>query len=172
MAVYVPNTNTYALIDVVGAVEDHAGELPGDDSLDGCFDYAESNYFDPLYNDNAYAPANSLKRFRNYGYPEVQPTLFVPDGFSPNGDGVHDYFEIKNLEYYPNHVASVFAPPSGCNCGGDTFSGGKLIYRRTNDYHLFPWDGTFINDCPVGTYLFVLEIDGSVHTSKTIFLAR
>ena len=65
MAVHVPDTNTFSLIDVVAAVEDHAGEIT--DTLDDCFNHAKQSFFDPEYNNSEYAPANSMKRFRNYG---------------------------------------------------------------------------------------------------------
>lgn len=67
MAVRVPDTNTYSLDDVWDAVKDHASGTDGD--LSDCFVNAVSSYFDPDYDDNSYAPANSMKRFRNYGPP-------------------------------------------------------------------------------------------------------
>lgn len=65
MAVRVPDTNTYSLLDVYNAVKDHAVSTTGD--LSDCFSKAIPGYFDPTYNANAYALPNSLKRFRNYG---------------------------------------------------------------------------------------------------------
>lgn len=67
MAVRVPNTNTFSLMDVWNAVKDHALSTTGD--LQDCFVNSISSYFDPTYNDNSYAVANSMKRFRNYGPP-------------------------------------------------------------------------------------------------------
>jgi gliding motility-associated-like protein len=160
VAVRVPDTNTFSLQDVVNAVEDHAGELPGDDTLQGCFTYANSTYFDSAYDNDIYAPANSMKRFRNYG-PDNDYPIFVPEGFSPNGDGIHDYFEVMNLEYYPVHRMSIF------------HRDGWLIYQRTNDYHVYPWDGTYGgSNMPEGTYTWVLEINGSNYDSGTVMLAR
>lgn len=57
----VPNTTTFKLdtvIDVVG---------PTTNDLQDCFNDANSSYFNPTYNDDGYAPANSLLRFRDYG---------------------------------------------------------------------------------------------------------
>jgi gliding motility-associated-like protein len=157
MAVRVPDTNTFSLQDVVNAVEDHAGDIP--DNLDACFDNAIATYFDPIYHSDSYAVPNSLKRFRNYGPPTHE--IFVPDGFSPNGDGVHDYFEVYNLEYYPVHKMSIF------------HRDGWLIYQRTNDYHLYPWDGKYNgNDMPEGSYQWVLEINGSPYDSGTVMISR
>lgn len=74
MAIIVPNTNTFSLQDVWNAVKDHTSGTTGD--LSDCFANAISNYFDPAYNNNSYAPANSMKRFRNYG-PKGYPTTGV-----------------------------------------------------------------------------------------------
>jgi hypothetical protein len=36
--------------------------------------------------------------------PITECSLFIPDGFSPNGDGVHDFFQIYCIEKYPDAV--------------------------------------------------------------------
>jgi hypothetical protein len=56
----VPNTTTFSLSDVSGFIG-----CSGD--LSSCFSSASSLRFDPAYNSDSYAPANSLLRFRNYG---------------------------------------------------------------------------------------------------------
>jgi len=171
MAVYVPDTNTFCLDDVIDAVEDHAGNISND--LDACFDYSIPEYFDPSYNCEAYAPAFSMKRFRNYG-PGQGCEIFVPDGFSPNGDGVHDYFEVAGLWCYEIHRMSIFAPTGGCNCGITWFNGGELIYRRTNDYDYYPWDGTYQGgDCPnLTSYPWTLEIDNKYYDDGYVLISR
>ncbi|HSH53124.1 MAG TPA: hypothetical protein VK982_15475 [Bacteroidales bacterium] len=120
MAVLVPNTNNYGLTDVVAAVEDHAGELPGADGLDGCFDYSIEGYFDPDYNNNSYAPANSLKRFRNYG-----PKCWL---------SYIDYLESFNLGYNPR---GVYIRPDGAKMFVVSAAPDSKIYS----YELsVPWD--------------------------------
>lgn len=93
MAVRVPDTNTFALSDVIPAVEDHAG--PIDDKLSVAFANAIDSYFDVAYKGSKDRESN----FRNYGPPycyvsratymgEASPTLdasprglwFVPTG--------------------------------------------------------------------------------------------
>lgn len=80
MTIKVPNTNTFSLQNVVDAVEGHAGniaaaEFPNDKKdLKDCFDQAVLSYFDSNYNNDSYAPANSMLRFRNYGPPTGNPT--------------------------------------------------------------------------------------------------
>jgi len=161
MAVHVPDTNTFSLQDVVAAVEDHAGNIA--DDLDTCFVYADRDYFDVRYDDDSYAPPQSMKRFRNYGPFEEDPNypIFVPTGFSPNGDGVHDYFEVQNLQYYPVHNMRIV----------DRYN--NLLYERTNDYHLNPWDGRDPNGQLVasGNYTWTLEISGKPYDGGTVMVA-
>ncbi len=58
-------------------------------------------------------------RDKNGCNPEANEHIYVldfPKYFTPNGDGIHDVWEIKNLWFYPNAMVSIF----------DRF--GKLIY--------------------------------------------
>ena len=159
MAVRVPNTETFGLQDVYNAVKDHYPYTSP--NLESCFAESKYDYFDPNYNNDNYAPPVSMKRFRNYGPDNGDKEIFVPEGFSPNGDGVHDYFEVYNLQYYPSHKMSIF------------HRDGWLIYSRTNDYHIYPWDGKYNGtDMPIGTYQWVLEIDGNLYDSGTVMLMR
>ena len=57
----VPDTDTFSLQDVVDEIN------PTTDDLVDCFADANPALFDSNYNNDTYAPANSLKRFRNYG---------------------------------------------------------------------------------------------------------
>jgi gliding motility-associated-like protein len=34
--------------------------------------------------------------------------LFVPEGFSPNGDGIHDFFRVMCIHLYPDAVMRIF----------------------------------------------------------------
>lgn len=176
MAVYVPNTTNFTLTNVRAAVEDHAGSITG--TLQHCFNLADNDYFDDEYNDDSYAPANSMLRFRNYGPLEADlpgKSIVVPDGFSPNDDGVHDFFEVFNLEYYPRHKMMIFAAFAfQLLDGGGAVPQGRKLYERVNDYHLYPWGGQYNGyRCPSGTlYTCVLEINGKQHTSKYIIIQR
>ncbi len=71
------------------------------------------------------------------------PEVIVYSGFSPNGDGINDYFTIKGLENYPNHKLTVF------NRAGNTVFA-AVDYR--ND-----WDGSYNGQALSGTYFYVLE---------------
>lgn len=43
-----------------------------------------------------------------YVYVKVQGSLFIPQGFSPNGDGINDFFNIVAIEQYPNSEVIIF----------------------------------------------------------------
>lgn len=69
------------------------------------------------------------------------PIFFVPDAFSPNGDGVNDLFEIKGR--LPASVTlTVFN------------RWGEVVFSNAES----SWDGTYRSEpCPEGIYLWKLE---------------
>ena len=54
----VPDTNTFSMQDIQTTT--------GSSNLSAAFAGANPVLFDPAYNNDSYAPANSMKRFRNY----------------------------------------------------------------------------------------------------------
>jgi gliding motility-associated-like protein len=72
--------------------------------------------------------------------------LFIPEGFSPNGDGHNDFFEIDFLELYPANNLVVW----------DRW--GKKVYEARNYNN--DWDGTtnqafaLNKQLPTGTYYY------------------
>ena len=76
----------------------------------------------------------------------------IPDGFSPNQDGINDYFEILNLRtLYPNYKIEIYN-----RYGNILFSGNasKPDWDGTTSKSLFG-DGTV----PVGVYFFIIEFN-------------
>jgi gliding motility-associated-like protein len=85
--------------------------------------------------------------------------IFVPEAFSPsNHDGIHDYFDVWGLICYPNHRMSIFD------------RAGNLLYRRTNDYPAHPWDGKVNGIIISDTRTWILEINGNVHSTGSVFV--
>jgi gliding motility-associated-like protein len=67
-----------------------------------------------------------------------------PNTFTPNGDGINDVWEIKNLNLYNDCVLEVYSPQ------------GLRVYRTVN--YNKPWDG-YLNGkpLPAGTYYYVIN---------------
>ena len=77
----------------------------------------------------------------------IIPQLDVVSGFSPNGDGMNDLWDIGNTGFYPSLVVSIY------NRWGD------LLFQDGNGY-VQPWNGTYNGtQLPIGTYYYVIEID-------------
>jgi uncharacterized repeat protein (TIGR01451 family)/gliding motility-associated-like protein len=98
----------------------------------------------------------------------VQPTcLVVYNEFSPNGDGVNDFFTIDCISRYPGNELQVYN------------RWGTVIYQKrgyNND-----WDGTpngravvqKEDQLPVGTYYYVLDLgDGSEPRTDWLYINR
>ena len=80
----------------------------------------------------------------------------IPNGFSPNGDGINDYFNIQNLyDVYLEHKLKIF----------NRF--GTIIYEGNNSKK---WYGHLDNSgeiVPVGTYFYYLELNNSSNDTFT-----
>jgi gliding motility-associated-like protein/uncharacterized repeat protein (TIGR01451 family) len=77
----------------------------------------------------------------------------VPDGFSPNGDGINDKLIIENIEKYPMNSFIVFN------------RWGNVVYKKEKYSNDEPWDGVANKGVrigsgalPAGVYLFVLDL--------------
>ena len=76
---------------------------------------------------------------------KVYKKVFIPNSFSPNGDGVNDTWVITALEAYSNYELNVF----------DRY--GMPVYTSRNRYT--PWDGTLNGKpLPFATYYYVLHL--------------
>jgi len=86
-----------------------------------------------------------------YVYVDCGELIFY-SGFSPNGDGINDFFRIDGLGKYPNNKLCVFN------------RWGAKVYCTDNYQN--DWGGTWnTNDLPDGTYFYIFETaDGKRHT--------
>ena len=71
-------------------------------------------------------------------------SILPPNTFTPNGDGINDYWEIKNLKLYDGSILEIYSPQ------------GQIVFRTVN--YARPWDGTLNGKpLPVGTYYYVIN---------------
>lgn len=82
--------------------------------------------------------------------------VVVPEGFSPNNDGINDTFSIPGLDRFSNFELIIF-----------NRLGSKVYETRANNYVEFsgiPNSGTLANEnlLPVGTYFYVLKFNDGI----------
>jgi gliding motility-associated-like protein/uncharacterized repeat protein (TIGR01451 family) len=82
------------------------------------------------------------------------PTLFIPEGFSPNGDAINEFFVIPGL------------PTTGDNAFTVYNRWGNKVYHKANydnTWEGYPNVGGVIGGekLPQGTYYYILEMKGS-----------
>ena len=114
------------------------------------------------------------------GYPDyLDKTLdcefFIPEGFSPNGDGVHDFFQILCIQRYPNAILMIF------NRNGDKLFEkdhyGNLDYWGSNEDAW--WWGTTENKWTIGhtgglnagNYVYVLQLGNGEVKKGTVMIS-
>ncbi|MBI5218023.1 MAG: gliding motility-associated C-terminal domain-containing protein [Bacteroidia bacterium] len=83
------------------------------------------------------------------------PCLVIPTAFTPNSDGIHDLWNIKNLHLYPHATIEVYN------------RWGSLIYQAgTSDKR---WDGTYNGGpCPTGSYVFIIDLNNGTEAIQGI----
>ncbi|MFM7079321.1 MAG: gliding motility-associated C-terminal domain-containing protein, partial [Bacteroidota bacterium] len=79
-------------------------------------------------------------------------TLLIPNGFSPNGDGVNDGYEIEGIDNFPGNILYIYN------------RWGNLIYK-SKDYQN-NWTGecnvsgvNYGQKVPAGTYYYILDLN-------------
>jgi gliding motility-associated-like protein len=88
--------------------------------------------------------------------------IIVPNVFSPNNDGTHDTWEIKNIGlYYPQATVEIFN------------QWGSFIWKSNPGYSN-PWDGTRNGEqMPVATYYYILDLkNGDKPKASSITIIR
>jgi len=98
--------------------------------------------------------------------------LFIPNGFSPNDDGINDYFKITCLHNYPDARIEIYN------------RWGNIVYEQENygntdrwgdidawwggySNHKWTWGA---NKLPIGTYFYILEFNDGISDSETGFI--
>ncbi len=92
------------------------------------------------------------------------PELVIPQGVTPNNDGINDYFNVEGLEFTRNELVIIN-------------TSGAVVYK-TDDYRsddpLSAWTGLDLkgNEVPEGTYYFLLTIRGAQDISVPAYSAN
>jgi gliding motility-associated-like protein len=75
---------------------------------------------------------------------KILKTPKPPNTFTPNGDGINEFWEIKYLNDYPGCIVEVYN------------TAGTLLYRSIG--YSTPWDGKYKGQTlPAGTYYYVID---------------
>jgi gliding motility-associated-like protein len=97
--------------------------------------------------------------------------FFIPEAFSPNGDGINDEFVINGLSKYKNVEITIFNRWGNTVYTSKNYGGGQ----GKNGF----WNGTAsaglrFGSGPVstGTYFYILNLDGKQKINGTIYLDR
>ena len=83
----------------------------------------------------------------------TEPTLISMKskyGFSPNGDGINEYWVLENIALYPNNVVNIYN------------RSGKLVYTMkgyNNTFNGFSNKTNSGKKLPVGAYYFTVEFN-------------
>ena len=78
-------------------------------------------------------------------YIEVIEDLRAYNVFTPNGDGINDYFEIQHAERFPEMQVEIYN------------RWGSLLYSSKGYDSGTYWDGTTRGkEVPVGTYYYII----------------
>ena len=72
----------------------------------------------------------------------------IPTGFTPNGDGIHDEWNIYGLYHFSDVLVKIFN------------RWGQQVFE-SNGYNV-PWDGKYNGkDLPNATYYYIIELTDS-----------
>jgi gliding motility-associated-like protein len=91
---------------------------------------------------------------------KVYQQITIPNTFSPNNDGINDYWNIEALVTYPQSTVMVY----------DRY--GQKVYQSTG--YAKPWDGTYNGSAlPPGTYYYVIDLKNNTpKIAGWVFIVR
>jgi gliding motility-associated-like protein len=147
-----PNANGYLLL-VVDST--NGGTVKLDQSAGTLNYYPRSGYFgvDTMYYSicDIQCP-NSCDTVQVLIEVTTDFECFIPQGISPNGDGINDELIVRCIHEYPNATMEVFS------------RWGTLVYEGAPT----GWNGQFNSqDLPDGTYFYIMKLNDTTHTGTS-----
>lgn len=80
----------------------------------------------------------------------VTELIVMPNTFTPNGDGINDFWHITNIEKFPSCKVTIY----------DRW--GQRVYNSTGYSNDNAWDGTYLNKTlPAAAYYYVIELNAA-----------
>jgi gliding motility-associated-like protein/uncharacterized repeat protein (TIGR01451 family) len=139
-------TYTITQDELIGYGVDEDGNIDGDGDIDN------------IVYVNGETPCEVLLGDENASVAVLLDFIFIPDGFSPDGDDTNETFEIIGLaDHYPNFTLQIYN------------RWGNIVFDYKNNGNITPdwWDG-FSNGratigtskkVPTGTYYYILDFN-------------
>jgi gliding motility-associated-like protein len=160
----VPSTLTISMSPLNGTAyvdfDDYTVHYRPNESFSGTdnFEYQICNTYNECDRANVYVLVTDFK-------------FLIPNAFSPNGDGINDYFEIIGIDYYEGNSLTIIN-----RWGNKVYETKGYGITTTPKY----WDGKAntgvrIGDeeLPTGTYYYILELgNGEKSIGGSIYLDR
>ena len=84
-------------------------------------------------------------------------------GFSPDGDGINEYWHIGNIESHPENVVTIYNRWGDAVFRLDNYDNSQNVFRGEANMKTKMGAGTL----PGGTYFFNIQIDGENTLQKT-----
>lgn len=111
----------------------------------------------------AYNAIGDAMNCEQYSFTTLIPEDDTKYGFSPDGDGINEFWHIEHIEYYPENVVTIY------NRWGDTvfqvenYDNATRVFSGTANMKT----GMGADILPAGTYFFNIQIDGETILRKT-----
>lgn len=115
---------------------------------------AQTSAGNKLYRVTAYKLSNaSLSSLSNVAEAIPNPTMYIPSAFTPNGDGINDFFGVKadgikkfKLEIFNRWGEVVFQSEDISSLWDGTFQGEKI---KNTDVYVYQVKATGLNNKPL-----------------------
>ena len=140
----------WVFLDTLGGIKQNETTYDIGDVVEFTYETADEYYYPYLV---SVSEAGCIDTFRlEQGIFVVPSQLLIPNVFSPNGDGMNDFFVFKHQSLESCRVTIVDRT-------------GKVVYKRVID-NIYDWDGWDGNireserKAPQGQYYYVVEATG------------